>query len=176
MSKGYMWHNGTVGLAFVPRSGTQILFKEIVSKYEPESTSEFVISDTEWKPASALESIKDLNSFDVSNLDFAVVVRDPVERFKSSCVKLNYSVEQALSDLENVHLISLKNMGLLDSPNAKYFAYSNEGLASCSSYLGLDNSPSLTEEDESRKPDLTQEQIDLIKAAYSYDYEVFSNL
>ena len=176
MNKGYMWHNGTVGLAFVSRSGTQILFKEIVSKYEPESTSEFVILDTEWKPASTLESIKDLNSLDVSSLDFAVVVRDPVERFRSSCVKLNYSVEQALNDLENVHLISLKNMGLLDSPNAKYFSYSNEGFAGCSSYLGLENSPSPAEEDESRKPVLTQEQINLIKSAYSYDYEVFSNL
>jgi len=176
MNKGYMWHNGTVGLAFVPRSGTQILFKEIVLKYESESTPDFIISDTEWKPVSTLESIKDLNSLDVSGLDFAVIVRDPVERFRSSCVKLNYSVEQALNDLENVHLISLKNMGLLDSTSAKYFAYSNEGLASCSSYLGLDNSPSLTEEDESRKPILTQEQINLIKLAYSYDYEVFSKL
>jgi hypothetical protein len=176
MNKGYIWNNGTVGLAFVSRSGTQILFKEIVSKYEPESTSEFVISDTEWKPASALESIKDLNSLNISGLDFAVIVRDPVERFRSSCVKLNYSVEQALNDLENVHLISLKNMGFLDSNNPKYFAYSNEGLASCSSYIGLDNSPSLVEEDENKKPVLTQEQIDLIKAAYSHDYEVFSNL
>ena len=67
-------------------------------------------------------------------------------------------------------------MGLLDSPNAKYFSYSNEGFAGCSSYLGLDNSSSPTEEDESTKQVLTQEQIDLIKAAYSYDYEVFGNL
>lgn len=176
MSKGYMWHNGTVGLAFVPRSGTQILLKKIVSEYEQESTSEFVISDTEWKPASTSGFIKNLNSLDVSTLDFAVVVRDPVERFRSSCVRLNYSVEQALNDLENVHLVSLKNMGFLDSPNSKYFAYSNEGLASCSSYLGLDNSPEIIEEDENKKPVLTQEQIDLIKSAYSYDYEVFSNL
>jgi len=176
MSKGYMWHNGTVGLAFVPRSGTQILLKEIVSKYEPESTSEFTISDAEWKPESTSSFIKNLNYLDISTLDFAVVVRDPVERFRSSCVKLNYSVEQALNDLENVHLVSLKNMGFLDSPNVKYFAYSNEGLASCSSYLGLDSSPEITEEDENKKPALTQEQIDLIKAAYSYDYEVFSNL
>ena len=171
-----MWHNETVGLAFVPRSGTQILFKEIVSKYEPESISEFVISDTEWKPVSTLESIKDLSSLDISSLDFAVVVRDPVERFRSSCVKLNYSFEQALNDLENVHLVSLKNMGLLESSNVKYFSYSNEGLASCSSYLGLDSNPPVPEEDESKKPVLTQEQIDLIKSAYSYDYEVFSKL
>jgi hypothetical protein len=176
MNKGYMWHNGTVGMAFASRSGTQILFKEIVSKYELESTSEFVTSDTEYRPTSTLESIKDLNSFDVSNLDFAVIVRDPVERFRSSCVKLNYSIEQALNDLENVHLISLKNMGLLDSTNAKFFPYSNEGLAGCSSYLGLDNSPFVPEEDEGKKPVLTQEQIDLIRSAYSYDYEVFTNL
>jgi len=176
MNKGYMWHNGTVGLAFVSRSGTQILFKEIVSKHEPESTSEFIVSDTEWKPVSTFESIKDLNYFDISNLDFAVIVRDPVERFRSSCARLNYSVEQALNDLENVHLISLKSMGLLDSPNARYFPYSNEGLASCSSYLGLDDSPVIIEEDASRKPDLTPEQVDLIKAAYAYDYEAFSNL
>lgn len=176
MNKGYMWHNGFVGLAFVSRSGTQILFKEIVSKYHPESTAEFVISDIEWKPASTLESIKDLNSLDVSGLDFAVVVRDPVERFRSSCVKLNYSVEQALNDLNNVHLISLKNARLLESSSVKYFSYSNEGLANCSSYLGLDSSPSVPEEDESKKPVLTQEQIALIKSAYSYDYEVFSKL
>jgi hypothetical protein len=171
-----MWHNGSVGLAFVSRSGTQILFKEIISKYSPESTADFVVSDTEWKPLSNLESVKNLDSLNTSDLGFAVIVRDPVERFRSSCVRLNYSVEQALNDLENVHLISLKNMGLLDSPNAKCFPYSNEGLASCSSYLGLDSSPSVPEEDESKKPVLTQEQIDLIKSAYSYDYEVFSNL
>lgn len=176
MNKGYMWHNGTIGLAFTPRSGTQILFKKIVHKYEPESTSDFIISYNEWKPASILESIKDLNYLDISDLDFAVVVRDPVERFRSSCVTLNYSVEQALNDLENVHLISLKNMGFLDSHKAKYFAYSNEGLANCSSYLGLDNSPEITIEDENKKPVLTQEQIDLIKSLYSYDYEVFRNL
>lgn len=168
-----MWHNGTVGLAFVPRSGTQILLKEIIAKYHPGSTVEFFISEDEWKPVSTLESIKELN---VSALEFAVVVRDPVERFRSSCVKLNYSVEQALNDLNNVHLISLKNMGLLESSNVRYFPYSNDGLAACSSYLGLDKSPTITEEDEDKKPVLTQEQIDLVKTAYLYDCEVFSKL
>jgi len=176
MNKGQMWHNGTVGLAFVSRSGTQILFKEIVAKYHPESTAEFVISDTELKPESDMESVKDLGSLDVSGLDFAVVVRDPAERFRISCVKLNYSFEQAINDLNNVHLIPLKNMGILDSSGARYFPYSNEGLTSCSSYLGLDKSPTLTEEDESKKPVLTQEQIDIIKTAYFYDYEVFDKL
>lgn len=176
MNKGYMWHNGSVGLAFVPRSGTQILLKEIIAKYHPESTAEFIISDTEWKPVSTLESFKELDSLGISGLDFAVVVRDPVERFRSSCVKLNYSVEQALNDLNNVHLVSLKDMGLLESSSVRYFPYSNEGLASCSSYLGLDKIPSIPEEDESKKPVLTQEQIELIKSAYSYDCEVFSKL
>jgi len=176
MNKGYVWHNGAVGFAFVPRSGTQILLKEIIAKYHPQSTAEFIISDTEWKPVSTLESVKELNSLEISSLDFAVVVRDPLERFRSSCLKLNYSVEQALNDLNNVHLVSLKNMGLLESSNVRCFPYSNEGLASCSSYLGLDKSPTLPEEDENKKPILTQEQIDLIKSAYSYDCEVFSKL
>ena len=171
-----MWHNGEVGLVFVPRSGTQILFKEIISKYNPESTAEFIISDTEWKPSSDIESIKNLDVFDISNLDFAVIVRDPVERFRSSCVRLNYSVEQALGDLENIHLISLKNIGVINSTNIRYFPYSNEGLTDCAKYLGLTNTLSLPEENESQKPVLTPEQIELIKSAYSSDYEVFSKL
>jgi hypothetical protein len=78
--------------------------------------------------------------------------------------------------LDNIHLISLKNMGILESSNAKYFPYSNEGLSRCSVYLGLDKISNIPEEDETNKPVLTQEQIELIKSAYSHDYEVFSKL
>jgi hypothetical protein len=176
MNKGNIWHNGNVGLALVTRSGTQVLFKEVVNKYHTGLVSTFINSDVEWKPTEAIESVKDLNTYDVSSASYAVIVRDPVERFRSSCVRLGYTVEQGLSDLENIHLISLKNMGLLESPNVRYFPYSNEGLANCLNYLGLSNTVSLPEEDESKKPVLTSEQVELIRSAYSYDCEVFNNL
>lgn len=173
-NKGFMWHKDNIGLALVTRSGSQVIFKELIKKHYPEASSDFVNTDTEWKPIINVPEIKDLSITDCSNLDFAVIVRDPVERFKNSCLRLSCSVEEGLNNLDNIHFMSLKKIGILDCVNAKYFPYSNSGLNACCTYLGLDVTVSLPEDGD--MPVLSQEQINLVKQAYSYDCEAFSKL
>ncbi len=173
-NKGFMWHKDNIGLALVTRSGSQLIFKELIKKHYPEASSDFVNTETEWKPIINVSEIKDLSITDCSNLDFVVIVRDPIERFKNSCLRLSCSVEEGLNNLDNIHFMSLKKMGVLDCVNAKYFPYSNSGLNDCCTYLGLDVTVALHEDGDI--PTLSQEQIDLIKQVYSYDCEAFSKL
>ena len=173
-NKGFMWQKNNIGFALVTRSGSQVIFKELIKKHYPEASSDFINTDTEWKPIINVPEIKDLSITDCSNLDFAVIVRDPVERFKNSCLRLSCSVEEGLNNLDSIHFMSLKKMGVLDCVNAKYFPYSDSGLNACCTYLGLDVTVSLPEDGD--MPVLSQEQINLVKQAYSYDCEAFSKL
>ena len=173
-NKGFMWQKNNIGFALVTRSGSQVIFKELIEKHYPEASSDFVNTDTEWKPIINVPEIKDLSITDCSNLDFAVIVRDPVDRFRNSCLRLSCSVEEGLNNLDNIHFMSLKKMGVLDCVNAKYFPYSDSGLNACCTYLELDVTVSLPEDGD--MPVLSQEQINLVKQAYSYDCEAFSKL
>jgi len=180
MGRGVMWFKDNKGVALVTRSGSHSLFKSILSKYYPnlpqnEKDRPFVIENDRWHPVMNLEDILDLSSSDISDLEFAVMVRDPVERFQSSCARLGMTPTEVLDNhMDNVHVWTLKSMGLLDAPKAKYFLFENQ-LEDCANYLGLDLPlPALN--GESNKPELTSEELSRVQSHFADDIALYERL
>ena len=182
MSRGVLWHDGLKGVALVTRSGSHSLFKAILAKYYPELPQEetntpFVRENDRWHPVMNLQNILDMSNNDVSDLEFAVMVRDPVERFRSSCARLGMSPTEVLDHhMDNVHVWTLKSMGLLDAPKAKYFLFS-EQLEDCATYLGLDLPlPSLNGESDENKPTLSAEELLRVQNHFAEDIALYERL
>lgn len=180
MSRGVMWHNGVKGLALVTRSGSHTLFKAILeqfeNKYHPEEQV-FINDNERWHPVMDLSNIHDLRYYDISNKEYAVMIRNPVERFRSSCARVGCSVEEGLNvHAENVHFWTMKSMGILESTNAKFFKFPDQ-INECAEYLGLEIPlPILNQEDEAQKPVLTQKELDTIKVHYQEDIKKYEEL
>jgi len=180
MGRGVMWFKNNKGVALVTRSGSHSLFKSILSKYYPnlpqdEKDRPFVIENDRWHPVMNLEDILDLSSSDISDLEFAVMVRNPVERFQSSCARLGMTPTEVLDNhMDNVHVWTLKSMGLLDAPKAKYFLFESQ-LEDCATYLGLDLPlPGLN--GEPNKPELTSEELSRVQAHFADDIALYERL
>jgi len=182
MSKGVLWHNGNVGVALVTRSGSHALFKSILSKYYPEMPQDggnwpFINTEDRWHPVMNLPNIIDMSHEPKEFLtkEFAVMVRNPVERFTSSCARLMKSPTEVLDNhMDNVHVWTLKSMGLLDAPLAKYFLFESQ-LEDCATYLGLDLPlPELN--GEPNKPTLTPEELVRVQAHFSDDISLYERL
>ena len=180
MGRGVMWFKNNKGVALVTRSGSHSLFKSILSKYYPnlpqnEKDRPFVTENDRWHPVMNLEDILDLSSADLSDLEFAVMVRDPVERFKSSCARLGMTPTEVLENhMDNVHVWTLKSMGLLDAPKAKYFLFESQ-LEDCGTYLGLDLPlPELN--GELNKPELTSDELARVQAHFADDISLYERL
>ena len=184
MSRGVLWHDGSKGVALVTRSGSHSLFKSILSKYYPdlpqdEKDRPFVRENDRWHPVMNLQDITDMSHEPKTFLDkeFAVVVRDPVERFRSSCARLGMTPTEILDNhLDNVHVWTLKSMGLLDVPKVKYFLFETQ-LEDCGSYLGLDLPlPALNGETNENKPKLTAEELVRVQTHFADDIALHERL
>jgi hypothetical protein len=76
--------------------------------------------------------------------------------------------------MDNVHVWTLKSMGLLDAPKAKYFLFESQ-LEDCANYLGLDLPlPELN--GESNKPELTSEELSRVQAHFADDIALYERL
>jgi len=175
-----MWFKDNKGVALVTRSGSHSLFKSILTKYYPnlpqdEKDRPFVTENDRWHPVMNLEDILDLSSSDISDLEFAVMVRNPVERFQSSCARLGMNPTEVLDNhMDNVHVWTLKSMGLLDAPKAKYFLFESQ-LEDCANYLGLDLPlPELN--GEPNKPELTSEELSRVQSHFAEDIALYERL
>jgi hypothetical protein len=182
MSKGVLWHNDKVGVALVTRSGSHAIYKSILSKYYPELPQDgndwpFVNTEDRWHPVMNLPNIIDMSHEPKEFLtkEFAVVVRNPVERFTSSCARLMKSPTEILDNhMNNVHVWTLKSMGLLDAPKAKYFLFETQ-LNDCATYLGLDIPlPKLN--GEPNKPTLSDEELLRVNQIFADDIALYERL
>jgi hypothetical protein len=180
MAKGIIWHNRNKGLVLVTRSGSHTLFKTILEQFYPnnyQGEQVFVHENDRWHPVMNLSDIHDLNNFDIGNTEYAVMVRNPLDRFRSSCARVGCSVEEGLNMIsDNVHFWTMKSMGILDSSHVKYFLFPNQ-LDECAQYLGLNLPlPVLNSEDEDKKPIINEENLIKIKEAYSSDIAIYEEL
>jgi len=182
MSKGVLWHNGNVGVALVTRSGSHALFKSILSKYYPELPQDggnwpFVNTADRWHPVMNLPNIIDMSHEPKEFLEkeFAVVVRNPVGRFASSCARLMKSPTEVLDNhMDNVHVWTLKSMGLLDAPKVKYFLFETQ-INNCAAYLGLDTPlPELN--GEQNKPKLNDDELARVNQIFADDIALYERL
>jgi hypothetical protein len=179
MSRGVLWHNHTVGLALVPRSGSFTLFSLILKHLNPqasqESYSEYHVNER-WHPVMNItEWMHDLRTGSVpQEITFAVVVRNPLDRFVSACARLKKTPDDVIANhLDDVHTWTIASMGLMNHPQARYFLFEN--LNVCAEYLGLPT-PLPTTNSEPSKPNLTEDQLHWAKQYYSEDIELYTRL
>lgn len=181
MYRGQLWHNGEIGLILVTRSASHTLFKGILNTYYPEWVRREQPDDTRenrriWHPINSYspKNIIDTRNSDPSDLEFAAMVRNPVDRVQSSCARVGVSVEEALAnEFDDVHFWSLKSMGILDYPKVRYFLFPQQ-IQKCADYLGIGKAEYLNR--EWNKPELTKEQISAIRAAYAEDVALYESL
>lgn len=161
-------HNGKA-LALVTRSGSHALMSLML----PPVYEKKVLSGDRWHP------IMNLRGHDLRNglpevEQICVMVRDPIERFKSSMARRKLNFEQAIAAKdEDVHFWSIHSMGLIDE-KCSYFLFPTQ-LNACAHILGLQTPvPYLNEETE--KPQLDAAQLRTLERCYAQDLELFYNI
>ena len=99
------------------------------------------------------------------------MVRNPVDRFVSACVRQNVSVQEGLELIDkDVHFWTLDHMGLLQE-GVTYFLFP-EQIDDCAKWLGLDTPvPKLNS--ETNKFALTKTETDLVLMKYAKDYDLW---
>jgi hypothetical protein len=106
-------------MALVTRSGSHTLFKQILKCHYPENDqseeNKSPADQTIWHPVKNLSNLYDLKCDNsVLNKEFAVMVRSPLERFRSACARKKCSPMEGLTAMqEDVHFWSIYSMGLL---------------------------------------------------------------
>lgn len=181
MIKGIMVRVGDRYVAMVTRSGSHSLLLHIVRHICPHRLDQPSTppKNQRWHPYLELpEHIKDGRYYDISDVkgNLAVIVRNPVERFRSACARQNLSVEQGLLAMESDgHFWPLKDMGLI-ADDIAYFRFPDQ-INECAEWLGLPTPvPHENGEPEEKKPVLTLEQESAVRLAYAEDITLWESL
>jgi hypothetical protein len=129
-----------------------------------------------WHPINATTNTigSPLNNNDILNL--CCLVRNPIERFRSSCARQQCSVDEGLLRTGwDVHFWSLSSMGLIVD-GMTYFKFPDQ-IDACSEWLGLETPvPQLNEEAEENKPVLNAEQEAAVRIVYANDIALWESL
>ena len=176
--RGVIWDNGYKGLALITRSGSHCLFKLILDTHYPlPEMSEIVETSDRWHPIRSIPTqyiIDTAQRTIPEQLTFAVIVRDPIERFRSACARMQKTPTEVIAEnLDDVHVWTLESMGLINHPQAKYFLFSE--LEKCARFLGLPT-PLQQVNAEPVKPDLSQEEVQFLEQHYAKDIELYNSL
>jgi len=157
--------------AVVARSGSYSICWQSL----PESLQHRPDDAVRWHPISVSPTRDALLNDEVPD-GLCCMVRDPVERFRSSCARQGVSVEEGLElILLDGHFWSLDSMGLL-TPGVMHFRFPDQ-LDTCAEWLGLETPvPQLNEEADEAKPVLTAAQEARIKEIYAADIALWESL
>lgn len=181
MIKGIMVRVGDRYVAMVARSGSHSLLLNIVRHVCPHRLDQPSVPPKNqiWHPYLELpEYIKDGRYYDISDIkgNLSVMVRSPVERFRSACARQKLSVDQGLRAMESdVHFWPLKDMGLI-AYDINYFRFPDQ-INDCAEWLGLPTPVSHENgEPEEQKPVFTPEQELAVRLAYADDIALWESL
>jgi hypothetical protein len=174
--RGVIWNKNGIGVALVTRSGSHCLFGAILETHYVEPIYTDVTAGV-WHPVRSLPAndIIDISKTAIPNqLTFAVVVRNPIDRFRSACARIQKTPREVIeTSLENVHVWTIESMGLLDHPQARYYLF--EKLEDCARFLGLPT-PLVQVNQEPLKPELTDEELDFVTQHYASDISLYNRL
>jgi hypothetical protein len=151
-------------VVLTPRSGSHSLATAALAAWHPEQHAAYIASDGTWHPAAFLPE----ENFDGTQTA-AIVVRNPVERFRSMCShRLDRSVEE--------HLAAPCYGQLPAGSFARHFRF-EDGLDAVAEYLRLPLPlPQLDATDEADKPTLTAEQEARVREIYATDIALWESL
>jgi hypothetical protein len=157
--------------AIVARSGSYTICWQSL----PPELQQVPAGSTRWHPISAAPGKGPLE-LDEPPVGLCCMVRDPVERFRSSCARQQVTAEVGLTRTEgDVHFWTLSHMGLLQE-GVTYFRFPDQ-LNACAEWLGLPTPvPTLNAEADANKPTLTAAQEAAIRTAYAADIALWESL
>jgi hypothetical protein len=160
--------------AIVARSGSHTICWQSLPQ-ELQTVPEGPIGSKRWHPISVAPGGAPIEH-DEKPFGLCCMVRDPIERFRSSCARQKVSVEEGLTLTEwDVHFWSLKFMGL-HQEGVTHFRFPDQ-LNDCAEWLGLPTPvPQLNEESDSGKPTLTADQEIAVRTAYADDIALWDSL
>ena len=149
------------GLFMTPRSGSHTFALAAMQAFWPEVP----VGDAH--PAAYFGVQED---WDGTNKNLAIMVRNPVERFRSMIGKHGFSVEQQLSESEPFYPPLLKH------DFVRYFRFETQ-LDAAAEWLGLPTPlPHEDASDEAAKPTLTPEQEARVREIYADDIALWESL
>jgi len=158
-------------LALVTRSGSHALMNLMLPKNHIKTQPEH-LKEERWHPIMNLQG-HDL-ILGLPDVPVCCMVRDPVERFRSSCARRNKTVDEGLLE-DEVHFWTIESMGLLND-KIKYFLFP-EQIDECAEWLGLPTPvPRLNEEKNDKKPKLNKKELELVIEKYYNDTELYKKL
>jgi hypothetical protein len=150
----------------VPRSGSHSLVAAWLQEHEPENYTDWQ-SSLHLHPARflTLQSTVDQISY---GAELCVVVRDPIQRFRSMIAHRELEIEQQLISPVYGPLPSLSY--------TRYFRFENQ-LQECAEWLGITIPlPHLDATEPLNKPTLTPEQEARVREIYAYDIALWESL
>jgi hypothetical protein len=163
-------YNGKA-LALVTRSGSHALMNLMLPKGHIKNHPEHLKEET-WHPIMNLQG-HDLR-MGTPGVPTCCMVRNPIDRFRSSCARRNKTVEEGLLE-DEVHFWTMESMGLLND-KIKYFLFP-EQINECASWLGLLTPvPRINEEKDDKKPVLNEQQLELVVKQYYNDIDLYQKL
>jgi hypothetical protein len=149
----------------VPRSGSHSIVASWLQQYEQENFA--LWQERGFHPARYLR--EQLTEFQIpESVDLAVVVRNPVERFRSMVARHGTDVESQL--IAPIY-------GPIDKlPFTHYFRFEDQ-IQEYAEWLGINTPiPVLAESDENNKPILTPEQELRVREIYQNDIALWQSL
>lgn len=157
--------------AVVARSGSYSICWQSL----PESLQHRPDDAVRWHPISVAPTRDALSDDEVPD-GLCCMVRDPVERFRSSCARQGVSADEGLQlTTYDGHFWSLELMGLL-ATGVTHFRFPDQ-LDACAEWLGLTTPvPQLNEEADAGKPILTAEQEARVREIYADDIALWESL
>jgi hypothetical protein len=149
------------GLVLIPRSGSHTIAAAWLQQYEPENYAAWQSGGYHPAKYFAIQTNKHDGAL-------GVIVRDPVERFRSMVAKHNFTVDAQLE---------LPTYGPLPQlPFTQYFRFEDQ-LQECADWLGITVPlPHLDGIDDAEKPILTAEQKARVCEIYATDIALWESL
>lgn len=153
-------------LVLMPRSGSHSLVVTWMKQEEPENFAKWESEGRRCHPAAYLDYQE--NSVSVSDCELGVVIRNPIERFRSMVAHRRLEIEE---QLQSPMYLPLPHLSY-----ARLFRFENQ-LQECANWLGITSQlPHLDSTDENDKPTLTPEQEALVCKIYAADIILWESL
>jgi hypothetical protein len=154
-----------VGVILTPRSGSHSLAAAALQAHWPDAFAEWVASGCEGHPAAFLPCDENF----CGQEDLAIVVRNPVERFRSMCA---HRPERTVEE----HLASPVYGPLPQGKFSRTFLFES-GLDAVAEYLALPLPMiHLDATDEAKKPTLTVAQQSRVRDMYAMDIALWESI
>jgi len=169
----YFWIKTPSKTFFIPaRSGSTAIYSSVLEKFYPERLNQ-------WKLSGEIQPHRFMERESIPSNPTAILLRDPVQRFISSCARIKASPQDALNFNipinEYLYFIPVTEI-VKDFTNIKYFKFPDQ-INDFAEYLELSIPVNIENESEiGTKPVLTNDELSKVQDIFADDIDLFNSL